>query len=60
MTDATAGFLLTATLLFPVAGTLLRFEVVEGGLLGDVNGDGVVDVVDLLQMLGEWGDCPAP
>lgn len=27
---------------------------------GDVNGNGVVDVVDLLQVLSSWGACPAP
>ncbi len=30
-------------------------------LIGDVNGDGVVDVLDLIQLLGAWGacsDCP--
>jgi hypothetical protein len=26
----------------------------------DVNDDGVVDVGDVLQILGAWGDCPAP
>ncbi len=25
---------------------------------GDLNGDGVVDVSDLLQLLGNWGSCP--
>jgi T5SS/PEP-CTERM-associated repeat protein len=25
---------------------------------GDVNGDGVVDTADLLQLLAAWGDCP--
>jgi len=25
---------------------------------GDVNGDGVVDVADLLALLADWGDCP--
>jgi hypothetical protein len=38
----------------------MLFEVLESGVPGDINGDGVVDVEDLLQMLGEWGDCPAP
>jgi hypothetical protein len=27
---------------------------------GDVNGDGVVDVMDLLALLAAWGDCPDP
>ncbi len=34
----------------------------DDGILGDLNGDGVVDVSDLLILLGEWGpcdDCPA-
>ena len=32
-----------------------------GGVIpGDVNGDGVVDILDLLQLLGDWGACPPP
>ena len=27
---------------------------------GDTNGDCVVDVSDILQVLGTWGDCPPP
>jgi WD40 repeat protein len=27
---------------------------------GDVNGDGLVDMLDLLQVLADWGDCPPP
>jgi len=27
---------------------------------GDTNGDGVVDIEDLLFLLGVWGDCPDP
>lgn len=27
------------------------------GVPGDLNGDGVVNVMDLLQLLGEWGQC---
>jgi hypothetical protein len=30
------------------------------GPLGDINGDGSVDVNDFLQMLGAWGACPDP
>ncbi len=26
-------------------------------ILGDVNGDGVVDVTDLLLMISDWGSC---
>jgi hypothetical protein len=29
-------------------------------LPGDVNGDGIVDTVDLLALLAAWGDCPDP
>ncbi|MHC5024790.1 MAG: hypothetical protein ACYTGG_12950, partial [Planctomycetota bacterium] len=32
-----------------------------GGVIpGDVNGDGVVDILDLLALLGDWGPCPPP
>ena len=27
---------------------------------GDVNGDGLVDVLDLVQVIVSWGPCPAP
>ena len=27
---------------------------------GDINGDGVVDTLDLLEVLSAWGDCPDP
>ena len=30
------------------------------GCVGDVDGSGVVDVVDFLELLGAWGPCPAP
>jgi glucose/arabinose dehydrogenase len=32
----------------------------EGPALGDLNADGVVNVVDLLLLLGAWGDCDPP
>ncbi len=31
-----------------------------GSLLGDVDGDGTVGILDLLALLGAWGPCPAP
>lgn len=31
-----------------------------GGIPGDLNGDGVVDGLDLLILLQNWGDCPDP
>lgn len=31
---------------------------VDDGPLGDLNGDGVVNVSDLLILFGAWGDCP--
>jgi hypothetical protein len=34
--------------------------VIEGSVAGDLNGDGVVDVADLLAMLVNWGPCPPP
>ena len=30
----------------------------QPGVFGDVNGDGVVDVLDLLELLSDWGPCP--
>ena len=32
---------------------------IEPDVPGDLNGDGVVNVQDLLQLLSEWGNCPA-
>ena len=26
---------------------------------GDLNGDGVVGIIDVLMLLASWGDCPA-
>ena len=34
------------------------YEVIAGGALGDIDGDGVVGTSDLLLLLGAWGDCP--
>jgi len=41
-----------------VAALALLAEVISDP--ADINGDGVVDVLDLLQLLGEWGPCPPP
>ncbi len=30
---------------------------IDCGVLGDIDGDGVVGVSDLLILLGEWGPC---
>jgi hypothetical protein len=32
----------------------------EGSCPADVNADGVVDVLDLLAVIGDWGPCPPP
>jgi hypothetical protein len=34
-----------------------QFEVVAPSIPGDLNGDGVVDVLDLLILLDSWGAC---
>ena len=33
------------------------FEVLDGPLLGDITGDGVVDVTDVLSLISAWGPC---
>ena len=33
---------------------------VDPSLLGDANGDGFINVTDLLLLLGAWGPCPVP
>jgi hypothetical protein len=38
--------------------SVLVNETAPGPVLGDLNGDGVVDVSDLLILLGAWGPCP--
>jgi WD40 repeat protein len=30
------------------------------GVPGDIDGDGIVGILDFLAMLGAWGDCPQP
>jgi hypothetical protein len=36
------------------------FDIVCDGILGDIDGDGVVNVNDFLLLIGAWGDCPDP
>jgi len=37
-----------------------QVEVVPVGVIGDLNGDEIVGVADLLQVLGAWGPCENP
>lgn len=34
-------------------------DVCEGIIIGDLNGDGLVNVTDLLMLLSNWGTCVA-
>ncbi len=36
------------------------FQVRGAGIPGDIDGNGIVDTVDLLALLGVWGPCPDP
>jgi hypothetical protein len=38
----------------------LTADVIVPETIGDLDGDGDVDVMDLLALLGAWGDCPDP
>ncbi len=44
----------------PLPGFPVDQVIGPRGSLADVNGDGAVDVVDLLDLLAAWGDCPDP
>ncbi|MCH8343992.1 MAG: hypothetical protein IH983_08385 [Planctomycetes bacterium] len=35
------------------------FSIVAPSIPGDLDGDGVVGILDLLSLLAAWGDCPA-
>lgn len=41
-------------------GEVRGMAFVEDAVEGDVNGDGVVNVEDLLELLASWGPCPQP
>jgi hypothetical protein len=41
----------------PGGDGVVRFTA---NLLGDINGDGIVDITDFLLMLAAWGPCPQP
>ncbi len=43
-----------------VVGGLVDLGADEFRRPGDLDGDGAVNVVDLLSLLGAWGPCPAP
>ncbi|MCH8005637.1 MAG: hypothetical protein IH888_05325 [Planctomycetes bacterium] len=49
--------LLVQLQLVDAAGLELTVEV---GVLGDIDGDGIVGVPDLLALLASWGACPTP
>ncbi|MCI0629215.1 MAG: dockerin type I domain-containing protein [Phycisphaerales bacterium] len=36
----------------------LKSIVVQRPPVGDINGDGAVNIVDLLALIGSWGSCP--
>ncbi|MHC4946703.1 MAG: multiheme c-type cytochrome [Planctomycetota bacterium] len=44
----------------PVAMDSMEIHLDPVQIPGDATGDGLVDVADLLLVLGEWGPCPAP
>ena len=43
-----------------VDGVELTVIECDEGLLGDIDGDGIVGINDFLRLLGEWGVCPKP
>lgn len=59
-----AGQFVTATATATESGNTSEFSAcrtVEGGLIeGDLDGNGTVDVSDLLTLLAGWGPCPDP
>ena len=44
----------------PLVVTAATTLVIEPVAQGDVDGDGVVGIIDLLVVLGAWGPCPSP
>ena len=38
----------------------LQMTVTTGGLVGDIDGDGIVGINDFLLLLGAWGPCDVP
>jgi hypothetical protein len=39
---------------------MLLVDCEGGGIPGDIDGNGVVNVNDFLLLIGAWGDCPDP
>ena len=40
------------------SGSAYVFDLDQAFLFGDINRDGVVDVLDLLEVIANWGACP--
>ena len=41
-------------------GNIFDAQIAPSCILGDVNGNGSVNIEDLMAVLGAWGQCPAP
>ncbi len=63
--DGATAYVPTWTAQWPIhdgdRATLFAIEIgEETPLVGDINGDGVVGVLDFLELLAAWGACPPP
>jgi hypothetical protein len=62
VSEAAGGAALAVAGDFTMAGgePANRVALLRSALPGDLDGNGLVDVRDLLLLLGAWGDCPDP